>query len=177
MNAQLRHIIIRMFVTLLILLVLETLASSLFPMLGMSEHRVTFNVLIVLYLTFKLRTPWLPVLIFLVQWFHSFFSVEGWEMGTIAGVVVAIVVSYLKDLLHFSSSLITIILTQVFQCLWVAIVIGLLALKGTENVYLLDKFWRFIPESLIISFLSPFFFSILDKIWASNERGMLGDEG
>lgn len=177
MNAQLRHIIIRMFVTLLILLVLETLASSLFPMLGMSEHRVTFNVLIVLYLTFKLRTPWLPVLIFLVQWFHSFFSVEGWEMGTIAGVLVAIVVSYLKDLLHFSSSLITIILTQVFQCLWVAIVIGLLALKGTENVYLLDKFWRFIPESLIISFLSPFFFSILDKIWASNERGMLGDEG
>ena len=177
MNAQLTHLISRMFVTILILLVLETLASSLFPMFGMTRHRIPFNILLVLYLTFKLRTPWLPLLILSVQWFHSFFSVEGWEMGTIAGVLVAIVVSYLKDLLHFSSSVITIILTQLFQCLWLAISIGLLALKGAENFYLIDKFWRFIPESLIISLLSPIFFSILDKIWASNERGMLGDEG
>lgn len=177
MNAQLRHLVIRMFVTLLILLVLETLASSLFPMLGMSRYRVPFNVLIVLYLTFKLRTPWIAVMVFLVQWFHSFFSVEGWEMGTIAGVLVAIVVSYLKDLLHFSSSITTIVLTQLFQCLWLAIVMGLLALKGAETVYLMDKFWRFIPESLMISFLSPFFFGVLDKIWSSGERGMLGDEG
>lgn len=177
MDAQFRHHIIRLFVTLLILMVLETLASSLFPMLGMTRHRIPFNVLIVLYLTFKLRTPWLPLMVMAVQWFHSFFSVEGWEMGTIAGVLVAIVVSYLKDLLHFSSSVITIILTQLFQCLWLAIVMGLLALKGAESFYLVDKFWRFIPESLIVSFLSPIFFSILDKIWASGERGMLGDEG
>lgn len=177
MNAQLRHLVTRMFVTILILLVLETLASSLFPMFGMTRHRIPFNVLIVLYLTFKLRTPWIPLMVLAIQWFHSFYTVEGWEVGTIAGVVVAIVVSYVKDLMHFSSSLITIFLTQVFQCVWLAIAMGLLALKGAENFYLLDKFWRFIPESLIISFLSPFLFSILDKIWASGERGMLGDEG
>ncbi|MBH48657.1 MAG: hypothetical protein CME71_10855 [Halobacteriovorax sp.] len=177
MNAQLRHIVIRMFVTLLILIVLETLASSLFPMFGMSRYRIPFNVLIVLYITFKLRTPWIPVMVFLVQWFHSIFTVEGWEMGTIAGIIVAIVVSYAKDLMHFSSVAITMVLTQVFQCLWVAVIIGLLALKGAENFYLLDKFWRFIPESLILSFLSPFLFSILDKIWASSEHGMLGDNG
>lgn len=177
MNAQFKHLLIRMFVTLLILTVLETLASSLFPMFGLTQYRVPFNVLIVLYLTFKLRTPWIPLMILSVQWFHSFFSIEGWEIGTIAGVFVAIVVSYVKDLLHFSSSAITILLTQIFQCLWLAIVMGLLAIKGAEGAYLLDKFWRFIPESLIVSILSPIFFSVLDKIWASNERGMLGDEG
>tara|TARA_R110000868_G_scaffold242909_4_gene498562 strand:+ start:4493 stop:5026 length:534 start_codon:yes stop_codon:yes gene_type:complete len=177
MNAQLRHIIIRMFVTLLVLIVLETLASSLFPMFGMTRYRIPFNVLIVLYITFKLRTPWIPVMVFLVQWFHSIFTVEGWEIGTIAGVFVAIVVSYAKDLMHFSSVMITMVLTQVFQCVWLAVVIGLLSLKGAENFYLLDKFWRFIPESLILSILSPFLFSILDKIWASSERGMLGDDG
>ncbi len=177
MNSQLKHLITRMFVTILILIVLETLASSLFPMFGMIRYRVPFNVLIVLYITFKLRTPWIPVMVLTIQWIHSFYTVEGWEIGTIAGVFVAIVVSYVKDLMHFSSSAITIFLTQLFQCVWLAIVIGLLALKGAENFYLVDKFWRFIPESLIISLLSPFLFSILDKIWASSERGMLGDEG
>ncbi len=177
MNAQFRHLVIRMFVTLLILSVLETLASSLFPMFGMTRYRIPFNILIVLYLTFKLRTPWIPLMILSVQWFHSFFSVEGWEVGTIAGVFVAIIVSYVKDLLHFSSNAITILLTQIFQCVWLAIVMGLLALKGAESFYLIDKFWRFIPESLIVSILSPVFFSILDKIWASSERGILGDEG
>ena len=176
MDSHFRRLFIRLFITVLILIVLEVLSSALFPFMGMIRYRIPFNVLIVLYLAFKLRTSWLPVMILVIQWFHSFFSIEGWEMGTIAGVLVSLVVSYLRDLLDFSSKPITIVLTQIFQCLWVAVIAGLFALKGAEGHYLIDKLWRFIPESMIASLLAPTFFIALDKIWSSQQGGILGDE-
>lgn len=172
-----KNIFFPLVVTLLILIVLEIFSTTLFPLLGMEKYRVPFNILIILFMGFKINTPWLAILIMIVQYFHSYFSIEGWEMGTIAGVVICIVISYLKDLLHFSNSIITIFVTQMFQMLWFVIVSGLAYMKIGEWSYILEKFWRFIPESIIISLLAPVVFAILDRIWVVGEDGMLGDNG
>ena len=82
----------------------------------------------------------------------------------------------LKDLLHFSHAIFTIIVTQIFQVVWFLIISGIYYLKFDGFEYIFENFERFIPESIIISILSPFFFSLLDKVWNIGEAGMLADE-
>jgi uncharacterized membrane protein YvlD (DUF360 family) len=165
-----------MAITLLILIVLEVFSTAVLPVFGLTKFRIPFNILIILFFGFKLQSAHTAVLILVTQYVHSFFSVEGWEMGTIAGVVVCLVISYLKDLIHLTSSAVTILVTQLFQILWFAIVAAFIYFKLGSYVYVLEKFWRFLPESLAVSFLAPFFFSLLDRIWRMGGGGVLGDE-
>ncbi len=165
MKGNFAHLIRPLVITLLILIVLEILSTAILPMVGLTKYRIPFNVLIVLYMGFKLETPFTSILILILQYTHSFFSIEGWEMGTVAGVMICIIISYLKDLLHLTSSVITIVVTQLFQTLWFIIVSSLIYLKTDDFSYIVQKFWRFLPESIVISLIAPFLFSILDVIW------------
>ena len=176
MRRQLKDLIVPLFITLLILVILEIISTSLLPAFGASKYIIPFNILIVLYLGFKLETPYLAILILVVQYFHSFFSIEGWEIGTIAGIFICIVISYLRDVIHFSSAVITMTVTQIFQIVWFIIVSFLFYLKTNNFGFLVEKTWRFIPESIAISLMAPFFFSIFDRIWGTSGEGMLGED-
>lgn len=176
MRRQFKDLIVPLFITLLILVILEIISTSLLPAFGATKYIIPFNILIVLYLGFKLETPYLAILILVVQYFHSFFSIEGWELGTIAGIFICIVISYLRDVLHFSSAVITMTVTQLFQVVWFILVSFLFYLKTNNFGFLVEKMWRFIPESIAISIMAPFFFSILDRIWGTSAESMLGKD-
>jgi hypothetical protein len=176
MRRQAKDLLVPLFITLLILIVLEIISTALLPAFGAHKYIIPFNILIVLYLGFKLETPYLALLILVVQYFHSFFSIEGWELGTIAGIFICIVISYLRDVLHFSSAVITMAVTQLFQVVWFVIVAALFYLKTNNIDFLVEKMWRFIPESIAISLMAPFFFSIFDRIWGAGGDGMLGED-
>ncbi|EQC45705.1 hypothetical protein [Bacteriovorax sp. Seq25_V] len=175
MRIRSREIVPRLFITILILIVLEVMSSAFLPLFGISKYMIPFNVLIVLFLGFKLENPYLALMIVAVQYFHSIFTIEGWEMGTIAGVLICIIISYLRDILHFTSSIVTILVTQMFQFIWFVILSSLLYLKLGSFDYIVEKFWRFIPESIVISLVAPFFFSVLDKVWGVRDEGLMGD--
>lgn len=176
MRRNITDIIPSYFLTLLLLMVLDIICTTFFPLVGLTNFRLPFNILIVLYMGFKLEHPSLAILILFTQYAHSFFTLEGWAMGTVAGIVVWMIVSYIRDLLHFSSAFITSVVTEIFQLIWFFIVAILIYLKSGDMTYLLGKFWRFIPESLIIAFIAPFFFSILDRIWSLGRGSSIGDE-
>lgn len=176
MRGQLKDIIGPLIITLIILLFFEILSSAFLPVLGIYRYKIPFHILIVLFMGLKLDNPYLAIPIFVVQYFHSFFSIEGWEMGTIAGIVICIIISYVRDLIHFSSIAATMIITQVFQIVWLAIVSSILYLK-TENVsYIVEKFWRFLPESLVLSIIAPFLFLVLEKIWNVKDSGLMRND-
>ena len=118
MKTNLKDIIFPLIKTILLLFFLELMTTAVFPMIGLVNYRIPFNILIVLYLGLRLETPYLAILILCVQYFHSFFSVEGWEMGTVTGIVICIIVSYIREMMHFSSWGMTIVITQLFQLLW-----------------------------------------------------------
>ena len=82
----------------------------------------------------------------------------------------------MRDVLHFSSAIITMTVTQIFQLVWLVIVSGLFYLKTSNTTFLIEKMWRFIPESIAISIMAPFFFSIFDRIWGTSSDGMLGED-
>ena len=176
MRSEIKNVVAPMLITLVILIVLEVFATSLLPVFGVKQFILPFNIAVVLFFGFRFQTPYLSVFILIVQYFHSFFTVEGWEPGTIAGIAVCIVISYLRELIHFSSAAATMIVTQIFQTFWFVVVSGLIYMRMGDVTYIVDKFWRFVPESIVISLLSPFLFLIFEKVWSMSEGGLLGDE-
>lgn len=175
MRLQLKPTIIALLKTLVLLTVLDIFSTTIIPIMGFENLRIPFNILVILYLGFKLETPIIGFLIVIIQYYHSFFTVDGWEMGTIAGIIICIVVSYLRDMIHLTSFAITVFITQIFQVLWFFIISILIYIKLNDFQIILTKFWHFIPESIILSITAPFFFMIFDKVWEVRERGLLGE--
>lgn len=175
MKTQLNHMFAPLLKTVFLLIVLELITTAIFPMVGLQNYRIPINILIVLFLGLRLETPYLAVLIFIVQYFHSFFSVEGWEMGTIAGIAICIVVSYVRGMIHFSSWSMTMMITFVFQILWFIVVSFLIYIQLGSVEYVFDKAWKFIPQSIVIALISPIFFFVLNRVWRVEDRGLLGD--
>ena len=177
MRLKLKNLWAPLVATMGLLVFLEIISSTLFPIVGIQNYRLPFHILIVLYLGFRLETPYLSFLVLLLQYIHSLFSIEGWALGTVAGVLICMLCAYLKELLDFSSKMSTIFLTLLFQGLWFFIQGFLLYLTMDDWGYIVEKFWRFLPESLVLSILSPFIFSILDFLWKSvGHPGALEEE-
>lgn len=174
MKIRTTDVVPRLFITILVLIVLEVISSAVLPLFSLNKYMLPFNVLIVLYLGFKLENPYLAVMIIVVQFFHSIFSIEGWEIGTIAGVLICVIISYLRDVLHFTNVIVTVFVTQIFQALWFVIVSFLLYIKIGNIQFIVEKFWKFIPESIVISILAPIFFTFFDKIWGVKDEGLMG---
>ncbi len=175
MKTQLKDIFFPLIKTLIILFILELMTTAIFPMIGLIHYRVPFNVLLVLFLGLRLETPYLALIILAVQYFHSFFSVEGWEMGTITGIIICIIVSYVRGMIHFSSWSMTMLITFVFQILWFSLISILVYVQLGNLEYIFEAGWRFIPQSIIITLLSPVFFFFLNRIWKIDDRGLMND--
>ncbi|MBC75706.1 MAG: hypothetical protein CME64_06800 [Halobacteriovoraceae bacterium] len=158
--------------TCLLLIVLEIFTTAFLPAMGIINFRPEFNVLIVLFLAFKLETPVLAWLIMIVQYVHSLFSIEGWAIGAFTGVLVSMSVRYLKDMLDFSTAISTIIVVQIFQVAWFVATSFLLSLKLGDFGNFFHLFWQDIPESLALSILSPFFFFVLDRVWRVKSKAV-----
>lgn len=156
--------------TMLLLITLEIVTSAVFPAMGINSFKPAFNVLIVLYLAFKLDNPVLPFLILFFQYIHSIFSIEGWATGTLTGVLVSISVRYVKDMLNFSSAISTIIVVQIFQIAWFILIAILLSMKLGDLSHFFVLFWRFIPESIFLSLISHHFFKLLDSFWVMDKK-------
>ena len=165
MRYSLQGIVLGFLKTAALLVILEIFSTAIFPALGLDDFKPSFNVLIILYLAFKLEVPFLPFLILSFQYIHSAFSIEGWASGTIAGIIIAMSVRYVKDMLNFSSAISTIIVVQIFQIAWFLIMAIILTLKIGDFSHFLSVFVKYIPESIFLSIISHHFFILLDRFW------------
>ena len=173
MRENMFDIVKSILLTLLILLFLEVINTALMPIIGLSNYYLAFNILVVLFIGFKVNSSYQALYIFIVQYFHSFFTVEGWEIGTIAGILICVIISYMKEILHFINFVTTIFVTYIFQLVWFVVAAGLIYLKTEDIAYVSDKFWRFLIEALIMSVLAPWFFLILERIWKVEDDNSL----
>ena len=164
-----------MIVTLLILIILEVLITAGFPAIGLKNFRISFSILIALYIAFKVESPFNAVLIMIVHLCHSLFSVESWEMGTFAGVLVSVIVQFVKEMIRLESFLTTAILVQIFQMVWIAITSLLYYIKLDNTDFIFFKLQNFVLESIVTSLLAPFIFVVLDKVWSLERQGLSAD--
>jgi hypothetical protein len=165
MKMRLSEILIAFAITMTLLVGLEIITSTLLPAMGWKEYRLTFNVLIILFLAIRMDSPLVPWMIMGLQFVHSVFSVEGWALGTLAGLIVMMSANYLKEVLHLTTALMTMITVQLFQIIWYLTVTLVICLKISD----FNKFglilWNFIPGSILLSLISPLLFWLLGSIW------------
>lgn len=172
-NISLQNLLLGVLKTSLILILLEVFTSAILPAIGIINFKPEFNVLIILYLAFKLETPGVSYVILFIQYVHSLFSIEGWAIGTFAGVLIYLSVGYIKDMLNFTTAISTIVVVQIFQLIWFVIASFLLVIKMGDISSFLSVYWQYIPESIVLSLISPFFFALLDRVWKT-KSGMIG---
>lgn len=165
MRMRLSQFLISFTITLALLVGLEIVTSTLLPAIGWTEYRLTFNVLIILFLAIRLDSPAVPWMIMGLQIMHSVFSIEGWALGTLAGLIVMLSANYLKEILHLTTAFMTAVTVQLFQFIWYLTVTVVICLKISD----FDKFgmilWSFIPGSVALSVISPLLFWLLGSIW------------
>ncbi len=175
MRIKIKYLIKSLLLTMLVLVCLEIVSTALLPMLGIKNYRIPFNILLILYLGLKIDTPYRSVIILCYQYIHSLFTLESWAVGTLAGMVVCWLMNYPKKLIDLSSNLAIVIVAQLFQACWFVITSGLFYLQNSDTAYLVERLFQFLPESIVISLLSPLCFFALDKIWEIGEREFMGD--
>ena len=161
--------------TILMLFIIEILSSTLLPAVGLLKFRIPVNVLLVLYVGFKFSMSYVPITIFIIQYFYSFFTVEGWEAGTIVGIIIYTIISYFKEVIYLSSAAATVMFVQIFQFIWLIIVSLLFYMKLGSFSFFIEKIWRFLPESIVVSLMAPALFMVLDAIWQTGKEDMLGE--
>jgi hypothetical protein len=165
MRMRFSQLLISFAITLGLLIGLEVVTSTILPAMGWKEYRLTFNVLIILFLAIRMNTPIVPWLILGLQMIHSIFSIEGWALGTLAGLIVMMSANYLKEVLQLTSAFMTMLTVQLFQFIWYLTVAVVICLKISD----FDKFglilWSFIPGSILLSLISPLLFWLLGVVW------------
>ena len=77
-NIKIKDLLVGFIITSILLVILQVLSTAVLPILGLSNYRLPFNILIILFLAFKLESPFLAIFILIFQYIYSFFSVEGW---------------------------------------------------------------------------------------------------
>jgi hypothetical protein len=177
MRMRFSQLLVSFAITLTLLLLLEVVTSTVLPVMGWKEYRLTFNVLIILFLAIRMDSPLVPWLIMGLQIIHSIFSIEGWALGTLAGLIVLISANYLKEVLHLTTAFMTMFTVQLFQFIWYLTVTLVICLKISD----FDKFglilWSFVPGSILLSLVSPLLFWFLDTVWkVPNDSGPRGVE-
>lgn len=171
MRMKLSQMIVSFLITLGLLIGLEIVTSTILPALGWKEYRLTFNVLIILFLAIRLDSPLVPWMILALQMVHSAFSIEGWALGTFAGLIVMLSANYLKELLHLSSAFMTMLIVQFFQVIWFVTVTMIICLKISDFSKFGMIVWSFIPGSILLSLISPLLFWILSLVWRVQSDG------
>lgn len=176
MKMRLSQFLIAFSLTLALLIGLEIVTSTLLPAFGWHEYRLTFNVLIIIFLAIRLDSPLVPWMVLALQMIHSVFSIEGWALGTFAGLIIMMSANYLKEVLHLTTAFMTMVTVQLFQFIWYLTVALIICLKISD----FDKFgmilWSFIPGSILLSLISPILFWVLENIWRVPSEGPHGVE-
>jgi hypothetical protein len=152
-------------ITLIFLILFNIFFTATLPALGIANFKIPLNILIVLFLCFKLRITVLSIMILIIQYTNSFFTTEHWTIGTIAGILTVWVLNYLSDIIDLSSAVITILVTLAFSLFWFGCTSVLVYIQLDDIQFLLPRFNKFFPEALFISLMAPFVFSFLDKVW------------
>ena len=149
---------ISLIVTTLILVFSDILVSTCFPLVGLENFRVSIVVLIILYLCFYFNNILIAPLIAYFYMVHGVFSLEHWSVGALSCLLVSILISFLRNLIHLNNFFVTFVFVQIFQILIFFLSRGMMYFKLGQGHFLSESSKFFVAESLIISVIGPIHF-------------------
>lgn len=165
MKIRYSYVLPSFIVSVILMICMDIFLTTVLPSIGLSNLKLAFNCILILYLGFKINIPVIPIFILIIQVCHSIFSIESWAYGTFAGIVICMIINFLRNILHLSTNMSTILIVLLFQTLWHLIISSLIFIKLGTFYYGMTEFLFLIFEVVFLSLISPFVFKVLDFIW------------
>ncbi len=154
------------FLSILLFLFLEILASSIF--VSLTGLNLDFSVLFCLYFCLKFEVEIAPYLVLLIQWLHSLFSSLSWSLETIIGLFFIFIIKVFKETLQLEGGRNRILITFVFYLLWYFVRYVIYFFKFSNLEYLKSQVSHDFFSSIVITISAVFIFKLLDKLWGKN---------
>jgi len=155
--------------TVFILFLLDFLSATFLPTVSNYSFAISFNLIVITYLSLHLLPSYLPFIILIINLFHSVFSIEGWALGTFVGCLISYIILILREMMQFTSYLMISLLMLFVQMLWSFISGFTLSLKTQEWEWLIVYARHSIWQAVLLSLLAPLFFMLLNKIWSRKD--------
>ncbi len=165
---RIEFILYRLFWTSLLLIVSNIFFTTLFPFVFNIGFRPSLNVVILLFLAYRLQGNSLPFIILFFQSVHGAFTAQGWAFATLAGIGVGLIISRIKDMVHFYLSWVQVAFTFVFSWIYFFILSFFMYLKTEELSFFYLNLGTELAESLFSAALAPFIFKVMKKIWKTD---------
>ncbi|MCB9094249.1 MAG: hypothetical protein H6621_04185 [Halobacteriovoraceae bacterium] len=163
----------RALVTVLLLFVLEIISATVLTNMFSFRLRLSFAVLFCLFLSIYVQINFLPFLILIIQWVHSIFSFEGWALGSMIGIIFAVGLNYLKDIIHFGTYISQVIFIFISLSLWDIVRSLIIGIKLNSFEFLINHYLSDVVSNIILALASPYIFILLKVIWAENSQKAL----
>lgn len=161
-------------ITLFLLVIAEVLFASILPSFGLTNFRLALNIILIMYITYKADSKFLPYLILSIQFVHGLFSIEGWAIGTLIGCLISIAITMLKGLIDYRNPAIVIITAFVTQLVWCLSSSFFISVKINRPEF----FWSYLSSNLvpiiILSLFAPIIFQVLNFLWDSGRKTEVG---
>ncbi|MDH4468631.1 MAG: hypothetical protein QE271_11290 [Bacteriovoracaceae bacterium] len=165
MNSRHSSPLMCMMKTVLICVFFDLFFMIFFPLISLKWVAVSVTQVAIIFLSFTVGFAWLPWGILTLQLFHSLFSLEGWALGTLIGVIICVVMSRLKAMIQLTGPLSIIMTTYFLQFAWCLMAGILTSLRNHD--------WKFfqlfvnqgLTYGLVTAALSPLLFFIFRNIW------------
>ncbi len=154
-------------ITLVLLILLEVITTTVFPLIGMELVRFSFFPLLILFLSFYKNSNWIAIHIVFYSYIHSIFSIEVWYLSAFVGILVSIIIAYFSELIHLSNKLVTMFFVLVFQIAMMFFRSIVFYLRGNDFTYIFQSFMSHLFEIAVLTILAPFVFAVLSVIWNS----------
>lgn len=159
----------------LLFIFMEVFVASFIPAMISTFHLPQFMPMFIIYLGVKWDSPYRPIYILILNLIHATFSTEGWAIGTFLGVLLAMPLSSLREIIHFNSNLVLTIFSFFFHLVWFFLGTIIFAMKN-DNYELIKLYsMPILFKSLFLSFCTPVIFKILERFWLNsngNEKGL-----
>ena len=158
--------VISFFITTALLILLEIITTTIFPILGLSSIRFSFFPLLVIFLSFYRNHDTISILIIAFSFIHSIFSIEAWYLSAFVGIVISVLISYFRDVIHLSNRGVTMFLVALLQMGMSVIKSVVFYLRGNNFEYIFHHLSGQLVELVILTVLAPYAFEFLLQIWS-----------
>jgi len=158
----------RFLIVLCLFILLDIMNTTLLPILGLSI-RPPFFLILILYLAFFKEFSFIPLLVFIIHYSHSIFSIEGWAITTLSSLFLIVIIGQFREVIHLSNFIMAIFFLELFQIIWLALFSLFLFIKVGNIDFISHKISYVFYEITIVSLVAPLFFKFLNHFFNSQD--------
>lgn len=167
MNKQ--NELLRYLFLLVVLFFVEIIFSILYESTSIHGFRLPLSMPLVVFLSYRASLRKFPWYLLGVEFIHSFFTLDGFGIGVLIGLLLFLCIFFGKDYINSSHRLFSVVFVFVGYHLWFLGSMLIKAFKFKEIPSGSLSYGHFLFMAILISLASPFIFKGFNQVWTKQK--------